>query len=167
MALTPQQLATLKAAILADPVLAAKPLNGDGYFETAQILNTEIASPDFFVWKSNVSVLEIMGNGFDWTRVDNMTVGEARIWDFMTKLGFVDPSKASIRAGVNEAFKGAAQDNDMRLVIFGHCQERATRTKRLYATGAGTTTTDAGSGPGQVVIANVTPSDVQQARALP
>lgn len=55
MALTVPQLSTLKAAIDADPVLAAKPLNSDGYFEIAAVLNTELAAPDFWVWRSNVT----------------------------------------------------------------------------------------------------------------
>lgn len=167
MALTPQQLAALKAAIDADPILAAKPLNSDGYFETALALNTELATPDFYVWRTSISVADIMANGFDWTRVDNMTVGEARIWEFMTALGSIDPSKANIRAGVNEAFKGTAQDNSMRLVIFGHCQELATRTKKLFASGAGAPTTDAGTGPATPTVLAVTPIDVEAARALP
>lgn len=165
--LTAPQLATLKAAIDADPVLAAKPLNSDGYFDIAVALNTQIATPDFFVWRSSVPVTEIMGNNFDWTRVDNMTVGESRIWEYMTQLGAIDASKANIRAGVNEAYKGTAQDNAMRLAIFGHCQKLATRTQKLFATGAGTTTTDAGTGPATAVIETISASDVEQARALP
>lgn len=165
--LTPEQLATLKAAIDGDPTLAAKPLNSDGYFDIATILNTELATPDFYVWKTSVPVNEIMGNNFDWTRVDNMTVGEARIWEFMTQLGSIDPSKANIRAGVNEAYKGTAQDTAMRLAIFGHCQKLATRAQKLFASGAGTTTTDAGIGPATMAVEQITASDVEQARALP
>ena len=165
--MTPAQLQTLKTAINADPALAAKPLNADGYFDIAQILNNTISVPDFFVWRTSVLVNEIMGNGFDWTRVDNMTVGEARIWDFMTKLGFINPNQANVRAGVNEAYKGTAQDDSMRLAIYGHCQEKATRTKRIFATGSGTTSDNIGVGPGTVVIETVTPLDVEQARALP
>lgn len=165
--LTLQQLATLRAEIDADPVLAAKPMNGDGHFDIAVILNTELAAPDFFVWKSSVPVNEIMGNSFDWTRVDNMTVGESRIWEYMTQLGAIDASKANIRAGVNEAYKGTAQDDAMRLAIFGHCQKRATRGQKLFASGAGTTTTNAGVGPAVMVVETILAGDVQQARELP
>lgn len=167
MALTAPQLAALKAAIDADPTLATKPLNSDGYFEIAQALNTELASPDFWVWRTAVSINEVMGNNFDWTRVDNMTVGESRIWEYMTQLGTIDPSKANIRAGVNEAYKGTAQDNAMRLAIFGHCQKLATRGQRLFAIGAGATTNDAGVGPATMAVEAVTTADVEQARALP
>lgn len=165
--LTAPQLALLRAEIDGDPALAAKPLNSDGYFETALALNTTPASPDFYVWRTSISVADIMSNGFDWTRVDNMTVGEARIWEFMTALGSIDPSKANIRAGVNEAFKGTAQDDSMRLVIFGHCQELASRTKKLFATGAGTSTTNDGVGPATPSVLSITPVDVEMARFLP
>jgi hypothetical protein len=167
MSLTNAQLQTLKAAIDGDPELAAKPLNGDGYFDIAAILNGTIASPDFYVWRTLVSVAEIMGNGFDWTRVDNMTVGESRIWEYMTQLGFINPNQANVRAGVNEAFKGTAQDNALRLAVFGHCQKLATRTERIFASGAGVPSSDVGVGPGTVTVASVTPLDVEQARALP
>jgi hypothetical protein len=166
MALTPAQLTTLKAAIDADPVLAAKPLNSDGDFDIAQILNNTQSAPDFYVWKTSISVNEIMGNGFDWTRVDNMVVGEARIWDFMTKLGFINPNQSNVRAGINEAFKGTAQDNTMRLAIYGHCQRLAMRTQRIFATGSGVTSDDLGVGPGTVVVESITPNDVHAARAL-
>jgi hypothetical protein len=108
--------------------------------------------PTFYVWRSSLDINEIMSNGFDWTRVDNMTVGEARIWQFMTQLGTINPSRANVRAGVNEAFKGTAQDNATRLSIFGHCQRPATRFERVFATGAGTTSDDIGTGPGTMVL---------------
>ena len=167
MSLTPAQLAALKAEINADPTLAAKPLNSDGDFEIALILNTVLAAPDFFVWRTNVSVNEIMGNGFDWTRVDNMTVGEARIWEFMTQLGRINPNLANVRAGVNEAFKGTAQDDTMRLAVYtNHLQEKATRIKKLFASGAGTTSSNVGVGPATVTVERIDPNDVLEARAL-
>lgn len=165
--LTAPQLVTLKAAIEADPALAAKPMNSDGHFDIAVVLNSEIAAPDFYVWKSSVPVNEIMNNNFDWTRVDNMTVGESRIWEYMTQLGAIDPSKANIRAGVNEAYKGTAQDDAMRLAIFGHCQKRATRAQKLFAIGAGSTTTNAGAGPAMMTVESINAMDVEAARNLP
>lgn len=167
MSLTTAQLQTLKAAIDGDPVLAAKPLNSDGAFEIALILNTELAVPDFFVWRTRVPINEIMGNGFDWTRVDNMTVGEARIWEYMTQLGFINPNMANVRAGINEAFKGTAADDGMRLAIYtNHLQKKATRIEKLFAIGSGTTSTNTGVGPATVTITEVTLNDVDEARRL-
>ena len=47
--MTPAQLATLKAAILADPALAAYPAGSDGAFGLAAALNLP-ASPAYAVW---------------------------------------------------------------------------------------------------------------------
>lgn len=143
--LTPQQLQTLKTAINADPVLAAKPLNSDGAFDIAAAFNLP-AVPDYYVWRTLVPTDEIMLNGFDWTRVDNLTVGKARIWEWMTQLGQLNPSQANVRAGVLAVFS-AAGDLANRNAVFGHCQRLATRAEKLFATGTGATTTDQGVGP--------------------
>lgn len=167
--LTPEQLATLKAAIDADPVLASKPLNSDGYFEIAQALNTELASPDFFVWRTVVSQDEIMQNGFNWVRVDNLSVGKARIWEWMfdNAGATFNPAKANVRAGIAEVWKGTAADNAVRQAVFNHCQARATRAQKLFATGPGTTTSVDGVGPATMAVESISLSDVEAARALP
>lgn len=169
MALTQAQLATLKAAIDADPALAAKPLNGDGYFDIAQILNNQVASPDFWVWRTAVDFEEIRANGFDWVRVDNLTPGKARIWEWMFKsfTAPINPSKVNDRAGIAEVWKGTAADNAVRGVVFGHCQMKASRAQKLFAVGAGTSTTIDGAGPATMEVIALTPLDVEQARALP
>src|SRR4051812_23208217 len=61
MALTPAQIQTLKAAILADPTLANQPMDGNGNGAIADALNA-LASPVFIVWKTNVSIREIGDN---------------------------------------------------------------------------------------------------------
>ena len=143
--MTPSQLTALKAAILADPTLSALPANSDGAFEIARLLNLN-ATPDFFVWRTNVPINEIMSNGFDWTRVDNLTIGKARIWEWMVALGNINPSEPNVRAGVLAVFTTAG-DLANRVAVFGHSQRLATRAEKLLATGTGTTTTDQGVGP--------------------
>lgn len=167
--LTPEQLATLKAAIDVDPALAAKPLNSDGYFEIAAALNTQLATPDFYVWRSSVTQDEIMQNGFDWVRVDNLSVGKARIWDWLFHNAgtAINPSKANVRAGIAEVWKGTAADNAVRLAVFQHCQQRATRAQKLFAAGAGNATDQDGVGPATMAVEQITMADVEQARALP
>jgi hypothetical protein len=163
MALTTAQKATLKAAIIADQELNAFPNNTDGAFGIAAILNVK-ASPDFYVWRSSVTIDEIMQNGFDWTRVDNLTVGKARIWEWMTAVGTVKPSLANVRAGVIACFTTAG-DLGNRNAVFGHCQRLATRAEKLFATGAGTTTTDQGVGPAVMGFeGNLSYQDVDEAR---
>lgn len=166
--LTAPQLATLKAAIDGDPVLAAKPLNSDGYFDIAQILNGQLATPDFFVWRSSVTQDTIMQNGFDWVRVDNLSVGKARIWEWLfdNAAAAINPSKANVRSGIAETWKGTAADNAVRFVVFGHCQAKATRAQKLFAVGAGTTTDQDGAGPATMAVEAITMADVEAARAL-
>lgn len=134
--LTTEQLAVLKAAILADPVLSAYPAGSDGAYEIALALNQD-AEPAFVVWRTAVPVDEIMRNGMDWARVDNLTVGKARIWDWLGRLGTFDASKANIRAGIDAAWVGTAADLAVRATIYTHCKRNATRGEKVLATGAG------------------------------
>jgi hypothetical protein len=136
MMLTPAQLQTLKAAIESDPVLNALPNNTDSAFEIAAQFNAD-ASPAFVVWNTRVSVDEIMRNGMDWARVDNLTVGKARIWDWLSRLGTFDASKANVRAGIDAAWVGTAADLAVRASVYTHCKRNATRAEKALATGAG------------------------------
>jgi hypothetical protein len=162
MALTPAQLATLKAAILADPVLAAYPAGAASSYPIAAAFN-ELASPAFIVWRTSVPFDEIMRNGMDWTRVDNLSVGKSRIWDWMTRLGTLNPSQANIRAGIDAAWVGTAADLAVRAAVYVHCKRSATRAEKLYATGTGSDAVPATL----VVEGNLSPDEVQQARELP
>jgi len=143
--LTPQQLATLASAISADPALSSQPNNSDGAFAIAAAMNAN-ASPDYYVWRTNTPVSEIMRNGFDWTFVDNLTVGKARVWEWMQLTSILDMSEANVRAGVIATFSTAGMAT-MRTQIFGHGQRLARRIEKLFATGSGATTNDQGVGP--------------------
>lgn len=143
--LTPAQLQTLKAFIANDQNMNGQPNTDGGAQIIADLLNAP-ASPDFFVWRTNVPVSEIMQNGFDWARVDNLTVGKARIWEWMIQTAQLNPSQLNVRQGVIAVFTTAG-DLAMRNAIFGHCQRKASVIEKLFATGAGTSTTDQGVGP--------------------
>lgn len=136
MALTTQQQAALKAFILADATLNAFPSNSDGAYAIAEAIN-QPANPAFIVWKTAVSVDEIMRNGMDWARVDNLTVGKARIWDCLGRLGTFDASKINVRAGIDAAWVGTAADLAVRAAIYTHCKRSATVIEKLFATGTG------------------------------
>lgn len=135
--LTTEQKATLKAYIEGDSVLNAFPRNSDGYFDMARILNLE-HSPAFVVWKTSVAIDEIMRNGIDWTRVDNLSVGKSRIWDWMTRLGVINPSKTNIRAGIDAVWTAVA-DEATKAAVYTHCKRNATTIEKVFATGTGTT----------------------------
>jgi hypothetical protein len=97
------------------------------------------AASSFIVWKTSVDPDEIMRNGMDWTRVDNLTTGKARIWDWLTRLGTFDASKPNIRAGIDAAWVGTAADLAVRATVYTHCKRAATVAESVLATGAGTT----------------------------
>lgn len=57
--MTPAQLQTLRNAIDANPVWAAYPNNGDGWFDLALVLN-QPANPTFTVWRTDTPVSSII-----------------------------------------------------------------------------------------------------------
>lgn len=140
MPLTPQQQAALAAHVAADPTLSALPNNPGGWDAVAKALNVP-ASPAFTVWKTRVTEDEIFGNGIDWTRVGNLSVGKARIWEWMFKFGGANPSKQTVRDGIAAVWVGTAADLAVLATVIGHCKRAATRAEMLFATGAGTTDT--------------------------
>lgn len=159
MSLSPEQKQTLKAEIDADPALSAFPNNTDGNMAIAAVLNLA-ATPDFVVWKTAVNPDDILRNGMDWTRVDNLTVGKARIWDWMTRLGTFNPSKANIRAGIDATWVGTAADLAVRATVYTHCKRLASRAEKLFATGTGS-----GASPGTISFeGKLSSDDIEAAR---
>lgn len=158
--LTTQQAATLKADILADPAFASVPHNNDGGLAIAAAYN-QAATPAFIVWKTSVSQDEIMQNGFDWVQVDNLSVGKARIWEWLFENSerVINPSKPNVRAGIAECWKGTAAMLAVQAVVLGHCKRSATRAEKLFASGAGTDAT-----PATMTFAGlITSDDIQSA----
>lgn len=159
--LTTVQLQALKAAILADPALAALPMTSGAAAMIAEVMN-EPASPTYVVWRTDVPLEEIMRNGMDWTRVDNLSVGKARIWEWLSRLGTINASQANVRAGIEAAWVGTQADLAVRAAVFGHCKRGATRAEKLLASGTGSD-----ASPGTMTFEGaLTSEDVQAAREL-
>ena len=159
-ALNSQQRTLLKAYIDSVPALAVMPNNSESALLIAVELNKP-ATPAFIVWRTSVQVEEVMRNGMDWTRVDNLSVGKARIWDWMTRLGTLDPSKSNIRAGIDATWVGTAADLAVRAVVYTHCKRSATVVEKVLAAGAGTT-----ADPATMTFeGDIGYADVQDARA--
>lgn len=135
--MTPAQKLIIKNYVQADLTLNASPRDNGGAYEIATAMN-QPATPSFIVWKTSVSIDEIMRNGMNWTRVDNLSVGKARIWDWLSKLGFIDASKINVRAGIDAAWQGTADDLAVRTTIYVHCKRTASLVEKLLATGVGT-----------------------------
>lgn len=164
MALTPQQLAALKAHIEADPALAAQPNNSDGAFAIAAALN-QPAAPTFVVWKSSLALETITSNRFEWVEVDSLSVGKARIWEWMfgNPARSINPSKDNVRAGIMEVWKGTAAKLAVQAAVLAHCKRAASRAEKLFATGTGSDAAPAVMG----FEGDVSYQDVREARELP
>lgn len=180
MALTTVQLATLKAAIDADPVLAAYPLDGDGLNAVSYALNSD-SSPAFYVWKTSVSTDDI----FDSITWANFTPQDApdttQVWanrslacqgkqfnvqTILTGRTSVNPSKANIRAGLQDALTsipsgaaGVSKGGGWNTIV-AIMHRVATRAEQLLATGTGSTAAPALLG----FEGKITANDVDTAR---
>lgn len=139
MALSAIQVA-LKADILAsaDPLVIAANAAPRNETELARLYNL-VAVPQFVVWRSRVTRREILQNGFDWTRLDNLSVGKARVWSDIFVDGVIDPSKPNVRTGIESVWIGTAPDLAVRAAVYVHCKRDATRCERLLCTGTGST----------------------------
>jgi hypothetical protein len=163
MELTPAQLQTLKAAIDADPVLAAQPMDGDGNGFIADAFNA-LASPAWTVWRTLVSKAAIQSNSaFDWTRVDNLSVGKARIWDQLFYTGSVNPAQPNVRTGIDSVWVGTQADLAVRASVYTNCKRLSTRAEKLYSTGTGSDAVPAT----MTFEGYITSLNVDQARHLP
>lgn len=117
MSLNVTQLGVLKAAILADPVLAAFPMNSDGAFSIAAALNLP-SSPAVDVWRTDAQVAEIT-DAINWDKYTPTDVADStalftnRMLQTQTKQmnlqlmlqgkETLNCSKANIRAGLRDA----------------------------------------------------------------
>ena len=167
------QLQAIKTAIDADPVLSAKPMNGDGDFDIATALNL-VRTPDFWVWRTQVSKDELTnsvsqdGTTFAWTGAGFITrsVGERDAWrELFDRLGNVNPSLANVRQAFTDIFSGAtapAPANRTHLATVS--RRRATLVEHVLRTNTAAGTTAAPDTMG--AEGPITPYEVQAARAL-
>ena len=133
MDLSLAQLNTLKAAIAADPTLAAIPNNPDGNQLVADAFNVTEAT--FTVWKPRVSQQEISDSFVD-TEMANITALALDRFRTLVSLrpnGF--PVSASSRAAMEDIWSGAA--GTVTRGIMGNAgtiwRRLATRGEKLFA----------------------------------
>lgn len=135
--LTTAQLTTLKAAIAANPTWNNQPQDTNGAAAIAADLNA-LASPSFTVWRASVTLEEIMfSTEFNWARVDNLSVGKARIWEWLFRFGSINAGQANIRVGIDSTWVGTQADLDVRAAVYVVCKRLATVGEKIYATGTG------------------------------
>lgn len=166
MPLTPSQMTSLKAHIVASGDLNIFPNSSDGNFEVAKLMNVA-ASPGFTVWKKSVSINEV-GKSFNATELAGLTsTNNTRLQTLAIYLaGGVDPSIPGVQAFFNDIFSGAGGTNT-RAALLILWKRLASRAEKLFSTGTGSdaspATTAANIGEGFLITAQ----DVETARNLP
>lgn len=147
VALTPNQLSSLKADILADPVLAAQFESPDGRFAIAVAYNV-VAGPDYWVWKTYVTKNDVVsstsvdGTTFNWTGNGFITrsAGEIAAWEnLFNASGSINPSLANVRQAFADIFSGAGNAAANRTHLLAIGRRKATRAEKLFASGSGST----------------------------
>jgi hypothetical protein len=167
--MTPAQLQTLKADILANADLNTNPNTSDGNFEIARLYNLT-ATPDFWVWKSSLAERECVeqasqdGTSFSWTQYIARTEPERDAWKRLFASGTVNPSLTNVRQGIADIFSGAqAAPTAQRAHLLATARRKATRAEKLFSTGTGSTASPAVTS----LEFGVTAAEVDQARNLP
>ena len=133
--LTDSQAQTLVAALRADTDPAVVSALAAGNNET--IANNYNAPTTFVVWRSAVYPQEYR-EAIVWTAVDALSVGKARIWEWITQgmTAPIDATKTNIRQGIADAW-GASSATGLALQAVA--KRPATKAEKLFATGTGTT----------------------------
>lgn len=137
--LSPAQITTLRAFCLADQTCAAM-VNAPSPDDAAIAAWFNGDTETYIVWRTSVTRAELTQDaGFDWTRVDNLSVSKERVWRWLFEDGPINPSNANVRAGIAATWVGTAADLAVRESVLAKCKRSATRAQRALASGAGTT----------------------------
>lgn len=195
MALTPAQLTTLKADILANGDMNTEPMTSAGAFNIAALYNA-VSTTD--VWRTEAPVNLIYDaitwtnytpvdsvpaiNGLNgngellqyWCRQGNINIKQMNLQNMLIGRTSVDASKANLRAGLRDCViaipAGANGANIVAggssgVTVMNALLRKATRFEKLFATVDATTGTV--TAKLLVVEGQVTVDEIQQARELP
>jgi hypothetical protein len=158
MALTTEQKATLKAAILADPTLNAFPNTSDGDFDLAVYLSNTLASPAFRVWRSDVPTADVK-KAIVWTEYIGRSVGERGAFELMISNGIINASDVNVRQGIQDCFSGPSGAGT-RTNLTNISKRDANLIEKILATGTGS---DASPGT-MTFVGTISGDDVASAR---
>jgi len=189
MALTPAQLPTLKTDLSTNTneingvQIKDLPHTADNALAVAAWYNT-INSPDYWVWKTNVSRLEIYdnvssnGTSWDWTVYKNQSATEQNAWVQMFMGDIANFGLVNKRAGIGKIFTGSAQASAQRDHVLASGRRKANRVEKLFAVAvvdppanSGNNSADArgaSTNPDVIVLqGNISSNDVDNAWNLP
>lgn len=155
MALTNTQRTVLAAHIRAnqDPLVVSA-LSARNDTEMARLYNLDST---FIVWRENIDPTEYR-EAMVWTEIDNLTIGKARIWEWITQNMTmpVDATKDNIRAGIAEVFPA---NQSTRAALLAIAKEPASLAESIFATGTGSN-----AAPGvRVFVGDVSIEDIGRA----
>lgn len=158
MALTPAQLATVKAYIVADQTLNAQPNNNTGNGEIANALNA-IASPDWYVWLTAYTPelkAAAIDNGI--TQLDNLAASKRDVllwWANRTH----DASRQPTRDAINDM---CGTQNTLKSALTDGAKRKARLLEKVLGTGTGSLASPGTMGYEGTISAD----EVEQARSL-
>ena len=138
MSLTSAQLASLKAYILADPVLGPMSSGQNSSYQGISDALNASSSPAFVLWRTDVMGAEI-GDAWNGTDIDGMSslnMQRLQLLLASAPAGKFDMTRADRRAGFENPF-GTNQNNASRVAMRAVWKRIATRAERLFATGTG------------------------------
>lgn len=183
--MTPDQLATLKADMLASPDMAGIPMTNAGTDQIRALYNTASTTD---VWRTEAPVKGIY-DAIDWSKytpsdaADGTAIQTNRLLSIQTKQmnlqnmlqgrDTIDASKANIRAGLRDAVtqlpagaSGAmvASGGTSGSAVLAACVRKATRFEKLFSTGP--VTTGSTSANLLVLEGQLSSDDAQTAREL-
>ena len=134
MSLTDAQFSILAADIRgnADPDIQAAHAAGN-HTELARLYNEDGAA---FIWRPSIPPEEY-ASALDWTEVDNLSAGKARVWEWATQnqTAPLDATNQNLRAGIAQAFGGQSNTTANLTAI---AKRRASIYEGLFIEGNGT-----------------------------
>lgn len=135
--LTSEQMATLKADILAATDQATVDARANGQTTVLAGIYNQAASPAFYVWRTSFTpdqAREAISGGDGLSQLDNLTAGkrDSLLWVFD---GNTNPSNATQR---NAIVSLCGTQNTLKAAIAAAQKRTVTRAERLFVTGTGT-----------------------------
>lgn len=163
MALTTQQLQTLKAAILAETDQTFVQYRTDGNNGGMAAFYNAPASPAFVVWKTSASITDTGKQfvGSEWAGMTSANHTRLQTVAQWLANGY-NPALADIRAMFDDIWSGAGgASTRTKLLAFWKRVAPATKAEKLLATGTGSD-----ASPATLTFeGNLTADDIREARA--
>jgi hypothetical protein len=141
--MTPEQLTTLKAAILAETDAGFVEYRTQGATGAMAAFYNEQAAPAFYVWRSSYTP-DLIANAIDVgvTQLDGLTASkrDSLLWWANRQH---DARLAQTRAAINDL---CGSQNTLKNAVLDGAKRPVTRGEKLYCTGAGTLASPAAAG---------------------